>query len=375
MGYGELSIIELLRATVELGGSDLHICVGSPPLVRHDGALVPLDTGCVLDIGEANQLITGVLTEAQRMTLEENWELDFAIQVEELGRFRGNAHYSRGKLEAAFRHIPDKIPPLETLGHPPLVRRLCKLQQGLILVTGVTGSGKSTTLASMVNLINQRRQGVIVSIEDPIEFVFKNEKCLVKQRQVGSDTKSFDNALRHVLRQDPDIILISEMRDMETIRAAVTAAETGHLVLSTLHTIDAPKTIDRLVDVFPADQQSQIVAQLANCLEAIVSQRLLPRDDTRGRVMACEVLRMNNAMRACIRERKLAQMVGLIEIGKKEGMQTIDDSLLSLYQKGFISKEQVELNCRDFQRFDSVEPIPRAGSGLFPLRKRKVDSM
>src|ERR1700677_1853858 len=329
----DTDIIEYLTIAVERGASDLHLCVGSQVMIRLHGDLVPI-TEDVLDGDTCRELIYSIFTENQRARFEETWELDFALMVKGLGRFRANAHYSRGSVEATFRHIPDNIPSIDTLGLPPIVKKLCTLEQGLILVTGITGSGKTTTLAAMVEAINGSRSGVIISIEDPIEYVFKHNLCRVKQREIGADTKSFPAALRHVLRQDPDVILISEMRDLETISAAITAAETGHLVLATLHTIDAPKAIDRIVDAFPPDQQSQIIAQLANALQAIVAQRLLPKADGKGRVAATEVLIMTDGIRALLRDRRFQQVLSMIEIGSKDGMNTFDESVLNLYGTG-----------------------------------------
>ncbi len=339
-------LIDLLSRAVAAGASDLHLCADVPPMARINGFLNPLaDHATPADT--CRELVLGILTDTQRARLEEEWELDFALQVDGLGRFRANAHYSRGALEAAFRYIPDKIPELGELGHREIVFHLCNLQRGLVLVTGITGSGKSTTMAAMIQHISRQRSGVIVTIEDPVEYVFQNARSLVKQREVGSDTRSFSEALRHVLRQDPDVILVGEMRDPETIGAAITAAETGHLVIATLHTIDAPKAIDRMVDAFPGDQQSQIVAQLANALEAVVSQRLIAKEDGSGRVLATETLTANPAVRACIRERRWEQLVGLIEIGAKDGMHTIDEDLTGLYLSRQISKEEAIVNARD----------------------------
>jgi twitching motility protein PilT len=344
-----MDIVELLGQTVVRGASDLHLCAGSPPMVRIYGDLAPIGVE-VLDTESCRELIYSIFTENQRARFEETWELDFAVVVEGQGRFRGNAHYSRGAVEATFRHIPNVIPPLESLGLPPIVRQLCTLEQGLVIVTGITGSGKTTTLAAMVEEINKTRSGVIISIEDPIEFVFNHNLCRVKQREIGSDTKSFPTALRHVLRQDPDVILISEMRDLETISAAVTAAETGHLVLATLHTIDAPKAIDRIVDAFPPDQQAQIIAQLANALQAVVAQRLLPRADGKGRVVCTEIMTMNQGVRSCFRERRFQQLLSMIEIGSKDGMMTFDESLAKLLATGQITREEAILNARDEKR-------------------------
>ena len=346
-------LVELLAATIEARGSDLHLSTDVPPMARIHGSLVPLSDGA-LTADLCRQLVMGAINEEQRARLEEHWELDFALQIAGLGRFRANAHYSRGALEAAFRHIPERIPELEELGHRPAVQQLCELERGLILVTGITGSGKSTTMASMIQHISRQRDGVIITMEDPVEYVFQNARSVVKQREVGSDTKSFISALRHVLRQDPDVILVGEMRDRETISATITAAETGHLVISTLHTIDAPKAIDRVIDAFPADQQPQIISQLANALEAVVSQRLLPREDGSGRVVATEILMANNGVRASIREQRWEQLVGLIEIGRKDGMHTIDKDLARLYLDGWISKEEAVSNARDQKFVESL---------------------
>lgn len=343
-------ITDYLRQAVELGGSDLHISTWAPPAARVGGNLVPLEE-FLLDPDATRRLILDTLSESQRAALEQNWELDYALQLEGVGRFRGNVHIARGCHEAAFRHIPQNIPDLGELGHHAVVHDICQLRRGLILVTGITGSGKSTTMASMIKRISENRSGVIVTIEDPIEFVFSHSSCLIKQREVGSDTKGFPIALRQALRQDPDVVVVSELRDLETIRIALTAAETGHLVLGTLHTVDAPQSIDRLVDVFPPDQQPQIVTQLAGVLEAIVSQRLVQRADGRGRVLASEVLRANHGIRACIRERKLEQIVGLMEIGFKDGSRTIDQTIQMLLDNNFITREEALHNCREKRNF------------------------
>ena len=349
----EIDLVQLLTSAVDQGASDLHLTAECPPLVRLHGDLMPLN-GTPLGLDVCRNMILGVLTESQRSRLEHEWELDFALQVEGVGRFRGNAHYSRGALEAAFRHIPHHVPELAELGHSAAIHRICELQRGLVLVTGVTGSGKSTTLAAMVKRISERLAGVIITIEDPIEFVFSNARSIIKQREVGNDTRSFAEALRHALRQDPDVILVGELRDTETISATITAAETGHLVLGTLHTIDAPKAIDRIVDAFSPEQQPQIIAQLANALGAIVSQRLLPSESGGKRALATEVLLANTAVRATIRERRWEQIVGLIEIGAKDGMRTFDESLAELYLWRQISKEEAIANARDKTRFENL---------------------
>jgi twitching motility protein PilT len=344
-----ISLVDIFREAKERGASDVHLVSGVPPSLRVHGVLIPLPME-VATSSFCRDLIFSVLTENQRARFEEELELDFLLDVNEIGRFRANAHYSKGAVEASFRLVPDTIPDLASLGHYPMVEELLDLKQGLILVTGATGAGKSTTLASMVQTLSARESGVIVTIEDPIEYLFQNQLAVVKQREVGHDTKSFAAALKHVLRQDPDVIVISEMRDRETIQAAITASETGHLVFGSLHTIDAPKSIDRMVDIFPADQQNQIVTQLSNSLQAVLSQRLLPRADGQGRVMVTELMIPNTGIRSCIRDRKTHQIYGLLEIGRQEGMHTIDDHLLALLEQGLITEEEALLNARDPSR-------------------------
>jgi twitching motility protein PilT len=356
-------ITEYLRETVTRGGSDLHLCAWAPACARVNGSLVAFDEE-VLYPATVRDLIIDTLSEAQRATLEEDLELDYALQVEGVGRFRGNVHMARGNAEAAFRFISDVIPELEDLGHHPVIHDFCGMRSGLILITGVTGSGKSTTLASMIKRISEQRSGVIITLEDPIEYLFQHSSCLIKQREVGNDTRSFPKALRQTLRQDPDVIVVSELRDLETIRIALTAAETGHLVLATLHTPDCPQTIDRLVDIFPADQQPQIVTQLAGVLEGIISQRLLPRADGEGRVLASEVLRPSYAIRTCIREHKMEQVVGLMEIGYKEGSRTIDQSITTLYENGLITREEAVFNARERNLFEE-KPKPQKPKSIW----------
>lgn len=341
-----LDLVDYLQLAVERGASDLHLHVGTPPMARVHGQLQPV-TGEAMDEDSTRTLILSVLKETQRAVLESEMELDFALQVEGLGRFRGNAHYIRGNIEATFRHIPESIPDLDSLGHSPTLNKFCKEKQGLILVTGITGSGKTTTLAAMTKLIAATIPGVIVTIEDPIEYVFENTYGIVKQRQVGSDTKTFSNALRSAMRQDPDVIVVSELRDLETVQTAISAAETGHLVIGTLHTLDAAKSIDRLVDVFPPAQQPFIIAQLANCLVGIVSQRLLPAKGGKGRVLASEVLVVNSGVRACIRDHKIEQIPGLMQIGAGDGMHTMDDSLSYLLEQDQIDSAEAIVQAND----------------------------
>ncbi len=346
-------VIDWLRTVKENQGSDLHLTVGKPPLIRKDGVLRELEVP-ELTAESCRHTILGLLTERQRAQLEKDLELDFALAIDKVGRFRGNAHFNRGTLQAAFRLIADQVPTMMELGHRPSLLNLCDLREGLILVTGVTGSGKSTTLAAMVEYISRRRSGVIISIEDPIEYVFTHGRSIVKQRELGPDTHSFSIALRQSLRQDPDVILVSELRDLETIRTAITAAETGHLVISTLHTIDAAKTLDRLIDVFPGDQQPQIIAQLANALKAVVSQRLLPHaQDGEARVLATEIMIMNHAIRSVLRSRKFEQIPGLMQIASNEGMHTLDEILAELVLEGRVKMDEAMAHARDPQVLQS----------------------
>jgi len=324
-----LHIDELLEVLMERRGSDLHLCVGSPPVIRVDGDLEPL-TYCELTPTKLQELIYAILTDERIIEFENTHELDFAYSVAGLSRFRVNVHKQRGSVGAVLRAIPMRPPTLDQLKMPPVLTGLTTRPRGLILVTGPTGSGKSTTLAAVINEVNQTRRCHIVTIEDPIEFLHRNKRSIIIQREVGADTKSFTAALRHVLRQDPDVILIGEMRDLETIAAAVTAAETGHLVLATLHTTSAAQTVDRIIDVFPPHQQEQIRLQLSTVLESIICQTLLPRADGIGRACAQEILIATPAIRNLIRESKTHQMTSILQSGGQFGMQTLDQSLKSL---------------------------------------------
>lgn len=344
-----MNVGDIFKRVLETGASDLHLVAGMPPLGRVQGNIVPL-LGEALPAAECRNMVLGLLTEAQRARFEETWELDFVLEIENLGRFRANAHFSRGNVEASLRVIPQWVASLKDLGHLPGANALAEFGDGLVLVTGTTGSGKSTTLASLINAIASSRSGVIVTIEDPVEFLFHHQLAVIKQREVGSDTKGFSAALKHVLRQDPDVIVVSEMRDRETIQAGITAAETGHLVLATLHTMDAPKTIDRMVDIFPSDQQNQVLTQLADCLRGVVSQRLLPRADGQGRVLATELMLVNDGIRACIRERRVHQIIGLMEIGRQDGMHLIEEHLMELLDHGLITVEDALAHARDAAR-------------------------
>jgi twitching motility protein PilT len=348
-----LHIDDLLRLMAERKASDLHLSIGTPPTLRIDGELMQLSTEKISP-AKMNELIYNILTDEQITTFEENWELDFAYSVRGLSRFRVNVHRQRGTIGAVFRSVPVDPPSLDGLHMPEVLKVLCSRPRGLVLVTGPTGSGKSTTQAAMIREINVTRRRHIVTIEDPIEFLHRNEKSIIIQREVGSDTKSFSASLRHVLRQDPDVILIGEMRDLETIAAAITAAETGHLVLATLHTTSAAQTIDRIVDVFPPHQQEQIRVQLSTVLEGIISQTLLPLADGKGRTCAQEVLVANSAIRNLIREGKAHQIPSVLQSGASEGMQGLDQALKVLVRSGKVTPQvamSVASNPQDFKMF------------------------
>jgi len=343
-------IDELLETLMQRRGSDLHLCVGSPPVIRVDGDLEPLNHA-ELTTTKLQELVYAILTDERIIEFENTHELDFAYSVPGLSRFRVNVHRQRGSVGAVLRAIPMHPPTLDQLKMPPILRNLTTRPRGLILVTGPTGSGKSTTLAAMINEINHNRRCHIVTIEDPIEFLHRNQRSIIIQREVGADTNSFNSALRHVLRQDPDVILIGEMRDLETIAAAVTAAETGHLVLATLHTTSASQTIDRIIDVFPPHQQEQIRLQLSTVLEGIICQALLPRADGIGRACAQEILIATPATRNLIRERKTHQMASILQSGGQFGMQSLDQSLKALVLSKQISAESAAAVAHDPEEF------------------------
>ena len=348
-----VSMEELLNLMVQRGGSDLHISVGSPPKIRIDGKLYDTEHE-ILSPEIAQKLVYSVLTADQIATFERDMELDFSFGATGLGRFRTNAFMQRGTVAAVLRIIPFETYDFEQLGLPVKVcEDICSLQKGLVLVTGATGSGKSTTLASMVAHINRRRQEHIVTVEDPIEFLHRNDSCLVNQREVGSDTHGFGRALRSVLRQDPDIVLVGELRDLETIEAALTLAETGHLTFATLHTSDCVQTINRVIDVFPAHQQQQIRTQLSFTLNAVVCQQLLPRAAGRGRALASEILLATPAVRALIRDDKVHQLYSIIQTSGQMGMKTMTQSLVDLFRANVISYDDA-MNCStdrsEFQR-------------------------
>ncbi len=335
-----MDISVILTFAKENGASDLHISTGEPPIVRIDGEIQKVDMPA-LSKEDVHSMLYDILNDHQRKIFEEKKEIDFAIDIKGIARYRVNAFYqSRGKA-IVFRTIPNKVLTLEDLGLPGILADFTKRSKGLVLVTGPTGSGKSTTLAAMIDYINRNKRSHILTIEDPIEFVYESKLSLINQRELGTDTHSFANSLRSALREDPDVIMVGEMRDLETISLAMTAAETGHLVFSTVHTSSAAKTIDRIIDVFPPDQQNQIRTMFSESIIAVITQNLLKRGDGNGRVAALEIMIGTLAVRNLIREGKIAQIPGMMQTGKKYGMQTMDASLVELLQQGMVSKETI----------------------------------
>ena len=337
----EFDFAEVLLTVMERQASDLHLTAGSPPMIRHHGKLHALDYPR-LTPQTTREVIYSILTNDQRQKLETDWQIDLAYSIPGRARFRVNAFFQRAALSAAFRLIPHEIPNLGTLDLPPVIEEFTKKPRGFVLVTGPTGSGKSTTLAAMLDLINDVRHEHILTIEDPIEFLHKHKRCIVNQRELGADAQSFGLGLKAALRQDPDVILVGEMRDLETIATALTAAETGHLVFATLHTQDTAQTVDRIVDVFPPEQQQQVRVQLSVALQGIVTQQLLPKADGRGRICACEILVPTPAVRNLIREGKTHQIYSALQTGGQFGMQTMDAALVQLVREHKITRELAE---------------------------------
>jgi twitching motility protein PilT len=353
----------MLDDMIKRNASDLHLTVGEVPKFRVDGQLVSAGVDQVLRPKDTMALAYSVLTEQQKKKFEQEDELDFSFSIENISRFRANVFKQRGSIGCAIRQIPFEIKGFHELGLPPIVSKLAEKPRGLVLLTGPTGSGKSTTLAAMIDKINSERSAHIMTIEDPIEFVHFHKKCIVNQREVGSDTRSFPNALKYVLRQDPDVILIGEMRDLETIQAALTVSETGHLAFATLHTNSAAESINRVIDVFPAHQQEQVRAQLAFVLEGVVTQTLLPKASGSGRAMACEILVATPAIRALIREEKVHQIYSAMQSGKKFGMQTLNDALYQLYVQREVVLEECLRVTSDPAELKRMVGAPMAAAG------------
>jgi twitching motility protein PilT len=350
----ELSMHDLLERVLEENGSDLHLAAGAPPTIRVRGALNRLEDYPILQPVEIRKLLYSILTQRQREKLEGELELDVAYSLPGRARFRVNVYFQRDAIGAALRLIPVEIRSMGELGLPPKVADFARLARGFVLVTGPTGHGKSTTLAAMIDIVNRERPDHIMTVEDPIEYLHRHKTAIINQREVGTDTRSFANALKHVLRQDPDVILVGEMRDLETIQTALTAAETGHLVFATLHTQDAPQSIDRIIDVFPPHQQQQVRIQLAASIQGIVSQQLLPTVDGRGRAAACEILVATPAIRNLIREGKTHMIYSALQAGGKYGMQTMDQSLAELVRKSSVSYELALERCHNAEDFSKL---------------------
>lgn len=348
------TIEQLLREAAMKGSSDLHITVGVPPMVRINGSVMALGEYPTITQEMAEYLVFSIVDDERGKTLAKEGDVDFSFVLDGIGRFRVNAYRQRSSYCLAIRLLINRIPTLDELGLPPILKELASKPRGLILVTGPTGSGKSTTLAAMIDHINKTRRGHIITIEDPIEYLYKHGNSIVNQREIGDDTSSFARALRSAMREDPDVILLGEMRDLETIQAAITAAETGHLVLSTLHTKGAANTVDRMIDIFPSNQQRQVRIQLANILEGIITQNLIVRADAKGRALAMEVLVMTDGIRNMVRDEKVHQISTAMQTGAKQGMQTLDSHLAALAKQGIITMHDAMSNCinvDDFKRY------------------------
>jgi twitching motility protein PilT len=348
-----LDIKAILISVIESKASDLHINVGLPPILRKDTELLDLDFPAVTD-EDAKQMVLAMVGPEKAGKFEENRDLDFSTNLDDGSRFRVNAHYQRDTIAISFRVIPNQIPALDDLHLPPIVKELADLPRGLVLVTGHTGSGKSTTLAAMIGLINTKYRKRIVTLEDPIEYMIGNECSMIEQREIGSDCPNFASGLKHVLRQDPDIIMVGEMRDLETTGSTITGAETGHLVFSTLHTINASQTIERIIDIYPAAQQNQIRTMLANTLQAVISQTLFRRVDEPGMVPCTEILLCTSAVRNCIRENRIYEIPNIIETSRRLGMQNLDNSIAEMYSQGYVDRDEAIMRSSNPAKMEKV---------------------
>lgn len=348
-----INVKTILTSAIEQGASDVHINVGMPPIMRTNTELHATDMPPINN-EEAKQLVLSMTGEEKFRRFEAERDIDFSTRIDDGSRFRVNAHYQRDSIAISFRVISNQIPEIDELNLPPIVKELTDLPRGLVVVTGHTGSGKSTTLASMIGAINQKYKKRIITLEDPVEYALENNMCMIEQREIGSDCTNFASGLKHVLRQDPDIILVGEMRDLETTSSTITAAETGHLVLSTLHTVNASQTVERIIDIYPANQQNQIRAMLANTLQAVVSQTLFRRVDMPGMVPSTEVLLCTSAVRNCIRENRIYEIPNIIETSRRMGMQNMDHSISDLYFKGFIDRDEAIMRSSNPGKMDKL---------------------
>ena len=363
----KMDIREILARGIEELASDVHINVGMPPVIRRNTELIDLDFPVVTQ-ENAKYMVISMVGPDRYKIFEEKKDLDFSTTLEDGHRFRVNAHWQRDTIGISFRIIPSQVPALEDLHLPEICRELTDLPRGLVLVTGHTGAGKSTTLASMVGVINRKYRKRVVTLEDPVEYALLNDKCMIEQREVGFDTPDFASGLRHVLRQDPDVIMVGEMRDLETTSSTITAAETGHLVFSTLHTINAPQTIERIIDIYPSDQQTQIRTMLANTLQAVISQTLFRRVDEPGMVPCVEILLCTSAVRNCIRENRIYEIPNIIETSRRLGMQNMDHSIAEMYLDGYIEREEAVMRSSNPGKMDKLlAPLERVEGG----KKRK----
>jgi twitching motility protein PilT len=343
----------MLAAAIEHGASDIHINVTMPPIMRINTELIVMDLPPVNN-EEVKQMVIGMIGEEKFKKFESNRDIDFSTRIADGSRFRVNAHYQRDSIAISFRAISNEIPDLDDLYLPPVVKELCDLPRGLVVVTGHTGSGKSTTLASMIGVVNQKYKKRIITLEDPVEYALENNSCMIEQREIGSDCPDFASGLKHVLRQDPDIIMVGEMRDLETTSSTITGAETGHLVFSTLHTVNASQTVERIIDIYPATQQNQIRAMLSNTLQAVISQTLFKRVDQPGMVPCIEILLCTSAVRNCIRENRIYEIPNIIETSRKMGMQSMDHSIADMYTKGFLDREEAIIRSNNPGKMDKL---------------------
>ena len=343
----------MLAAAIEHGASDIHINVTMPPIMRINTELIVMDLPAVNN-EEVKQMVIGIVGEEKFKKFESNRDLDFSTRIADGSRFRVNAHYQRDSIAISFRAISNEIPDIDDLYLPPVVKELCDLPRGLVVVTGHTGSGKSTTLASMIGVVNQKYKKRIITLEDPVEYALENNMCMIEQREIGADCTDFASGLKHVLRQDPDIIMVGEMRDLETTSSTITGAETGHLVFSTLHTVNASQTVERIIDIYPANQQNQIRAMLSNTLQAVISQTLFKRVDQPGMVPCIEILLCTSAVRNCIRENRIYEIPNIIETSRKMGMQSMDHSIADMYTKGFLDREEAIVRSNNPAKMDKL---------------------